>query len=163
MGTLIVIDGDLFGTDAKYLCHQCNCVTRRSAHLSAEVFRRYPWADIYTGRPAGRYEPPEGRRPGDIVVMGDGGSRRFVVNMLGQFYPGKVRFPDSAKDGFKARRVAFAGCLLKILRLGDLHSVAFPWGIGCGAAGGDWSQYLPILERFAARARAKVIIYRLPG
>jgi len=96
---LTVIEGDLFETGAKYLCHQCNCVTKRAAHLSAEVFGRYPWADIYAGRPAGRYAPPEGRRPGDIVVAGDGASRRFVVNMLGQFYPGRPRFPDGARDG----------------------------------------------------------------
>jgi O-acetyl-ADP-ribose deacetylase (regulator of RNase III) len=159
---LTVIEGDLFGTDAKYLCHQCNCVTMRAAHLAAEVFRRYPWADIYAGRPA-NYAPTDGRRPGDIVVTGDGASRRLVVGMLGQFYPGKPRFPDGARDGFRARRVAFAGCLLKILRIPELRSVAFPWGIGCGAAGGDWGRYLPMLERFAARVRGDVLIYRRPS
>lgn len=151
----------MFETDAKYLCHQCNCVTRRSAHLSAEVFRHYPWADIYSERPGGRHEPPEGQRPGDIVVRGDGENERLVINMLGQFYPGKPKFPESARDGFRARRVAFANCLLKVLRVPDLHSVAFPWGIACGAAGGDWDRYLPMIERFAAKARADVLIYRL--
>jgi hypothetical protein len=94
--------------------------------------------------------------------MGDGEARRFVVNMLGQFYPGKPRFPDGAKDGLRARRVAFAGCLLKMLRIPELRSAAFPWGIGCGAAGGDWDKYLPMLERFAARVRGDVLIYRRP-
>jgi len=158
---LTVIEGDIFETDAKYLCHQCNCVTMRAAHLAADVFRRYPWADIYAGRTA-NYAPPEGRRLGDIVVTGDGASRRLVVGMLGQFYPGKPRFPDGAKDGFMTRRIAFSECLLRILRIPELRSSAFPWGIGCGAAGGDWGEYLPILERFAAMARGDVLIYRRP-
>ncbi len=81
--------------------------------------------------------------------------------MLAQFYPGKPKFPESAKDGFGARRVAFANCLLKILRIPDLRSVAFPWGIGCCMAGGDWGKYLPMIERFATKTRADVLIYRL--
>ena len=97
---------------------------------------------------------------GDIVVSGDGEDERFVINMLAQFYPGKPKFPESAKDGFGARRAAFANCLLKILRIPDLHSVAFPWGIGCWMAGGNWDEYLPIIKRFAAKAQADVLIYR---
>lgn len=128
--------------------------------MASDVFRRYPWADIYSGRTHG-CEPPEGQRPGDIVTRGNGSDERFVINMLAQFYPGKPKFPKSAKDGSRARRVAFANCLLKILRIPNLHSVAFPWGIACGAAGGDWGRYLPMLERFAAKARADVLIYQL--
>ena len=160
MTSLTIIDEDLFGTDARYICHQCNCLTRRSAGLAAEIFGRYPWANIYSERTDGRHEPVEGRLPGDIVISGDGESKRFVINMLAQFYPGKPKFPDSAKDGFKARRVAFANCLLKMWRIPDLHSVAFPWRIGCSMAGGDWEIYLSMIERFAAKARADVLIYR---
>ena len=97
---------------------------------------------------------------GDIVVSGNGENERFIINMLAQFYPGKPKFPESAKDGFRARQVAFANCLLKILRIPDLHSVAFPWGIGCWMAGGDWDRYLPMIERFSAKARADVLVYR---
>jgi len=146
---LRVIEGSLFDSDAKYICHQCNCVTRRAAHLAADVFLRCPWADIYSPRPSGRREPPVGERLGDIVIRGDGVEQRFVIGMLGQFYPGRPRFPDSRKDGYEARKVAFAKCLVKIARLPQLGSVAFPWGVGCGAAGGDWVQYLAILKRFA--------------
>ena len=81
------------------------------------------------------------------MVRGDGVEQRFVIGM--QFYPGRPRFPDSRKDGYEARKVAFAKCLVKIARLPQLGSVAFPWGVGCGAAGGDWVQYLAILKRFA--------------
>lgn len=104
--------------------------------------------------------PPTGQRLGDIVVSGNGGDERFVINMLAQFYPGKPKFPESARDGFRARRVAFANCLLKVLRIPDLRSVAFPWEIGCWMAGGDWSKYLPMIERFSDKARADVLIYR---
>jgi len=127
--------------------------------LASDIFRRHPWADIYSNRTHG-CAPPEGRRLGDIVVCGDGVDERFVINMLAQFYPGKPKFPESAKDGFRARRVAFANCLLKMLRVPNLHSVAFPWEIGCWMAGGDWGKYLPMIERFAAMTQADVSIYR---
>ncbi len=157
--TPTIIDGDLFGTDAKYICHQCNCITTQSAGLAADIFNRYPWADIYSDRMYGS-KPPASRCLGDIVMCGDGVDKRFIINMLAQFYPGKPKFSESAKDGFKARRVAFANCLLKMLHIPSLHSVAFPWGIGCCMAGGNWDKYLPMIERFAAKTRANVSIYR---
>lgn len=99
--------------------------------------------------------------PGDIVVRGNGENERFVINMLAQLYPGKSRFPDDATDGFEARQTAFTNCLLKMLCIQNLHSVAFPWKIGCCMAGGDWDTYLPMIENFSEKAGADVLIYRL--
>ena len=33
--------------------------------------------------------------------------------------------------------------------LPELESVAFPYGIGCGLAGGNWEEYQAMLEEFA--------------
>jgi len=157
----IIIDGDLLESDTKYICHQCNCVTRRAAGLAAKMFKQYPWADIYSRRSDGHCcMPPAGQRMGDIVISGNGTDKRFIINMLAQFHPGKPALPESSHDGSEARQLAFAYCLLKMLRIPDLHSVAFPWGIGCCMAGGDWGKYLPMIERFAAKTRANVSIYR---
>ncbi len=59
----------------------------------------------------------------------------------------------------------FKKALLAILGLAGLESIAFPYEIGCGLAGGHWPDYLLALEAFAEEARAKgvkVVIYRLP-
>lgn len=152
-----IVSGDIFDSKEKYLCHQCNCITQRAAHLSKDVFARYPYADIYTGR-------QEPNRPGTIEIRGNGVDQRYVINCLGQFYPGVSKYPAGDKDGVAAREKYFHQCLLRIANIQNLESVAFPWKIACGAAGGDWNHYLVTITNFAhyveTTQNAKVVIYR---
>ena len=104
---LKVIKGDLFDTKAKYLCHQCNCLTTKSAHLAYNVFKKYPYADVYSPRKEtvlkNAISEPEiiwsKDIPGDIIIKGDGKDYRYVVALLGQYYPGRSRYPNSTLDG----------------------------------------------------------------
>jgi len=118
----------------------------------------FPHADIYTGRAS-----PD--VPGTIVVRGEWGEpERPVVNMLAQYYPGEVRFEDSKKDGFSARLLYFKRCLSSMVELSDsvlTESFAFPWRIGCGAAGGNWDDYMDHLLQFSEVVSGDVIIYKL--
>jgi hypothetical protein len=41
----------------------------------------------------------------------------------------------------------------------DLDSVAFPYGIGCGAAGGAWDVYYKIISDFAEYLDGKVDVF----
>lgn len=147
-----IVDGDLFDAPETYLCHQCNCVTKGAAHLAAAVFKRFPYADIYSPRT----EPDE---PGTIILRGNGEYERFVVNMLGQFYPGRSSVP-TGYDSYKIRRRYFRESLFKMTELEG--NFAFPWGIGCGAAGGDWGKYIEILKNFESYIKGNVVIYKLP-
>jgi hypothetical protein len=149
---LQIVTGDLFAATEKYLCHQTNCVTNRSKHLAKSVFTRYPYADIYSARTTPSV-------PGSIVIKGDGLDQRFVINLLGQYYPG-CKYPTSKKDGKPARLGYFASCLSKMKTLEG--SFAFPWRIGCGAAGGDWNLYQELIEKFASEIEGEVCIYKLP-
>ena len=67
-------------------------------------------------------------------------------------------------DGSKARKRYFFQCLTHIAEIPDLKSIAFPYGIGCGLAGGSWIEYLALLEKFAVFIgdRASVSIVKLP-
>lgn len=143
--------GDLLQATETYLCHQCNCVTNRSKYLSKAVFTTFPYADIYSRR----IKP---NKPGDVIIKGDGKAQRYVINMLGQYYPG-CKYPNSKKDGANARLIYFKTCLekMKILK-GDF---AFPCYIGCGAAGGTWNLYLETLKTFEETIKGDVAIYKL--
>lgn len=158
-----IVTGDIFDAKEKYLLHQCNCITNKAAHLSKDVFSKYPWADIY----ARRYAEGIKDTPGQIIIRGNGIDQRYVINCLGQYYPGKPKYPTSALDGAKVREKYFHECLLRVAKISDLESVAIPWRIGCGAAGGDWDHYLGTITNFAqyvkATQNAKVIIYRREG
>lgn len=154
-----IVSGDLFNAEEKYIAHQCNCVTSKAAHLSFDVFERYPYADVYTGRTTPN-------QPGTIIIRGNGQDERYVINCFGQFYPGKSRYPHSEKDGVKARENYFHKCLLQIAKIPDLESVAFPWRIGCGAAGGIWENYLgnlTIFANFVERTGVRVRVYKRDG
>ena len=148
-----IIPGDITKATERFVCHQCNCVTSRAAHLAATMFAAFPWANIY----APRSKPDS---PGTIIVKGDGKDQRFVIAMLGQVYPGRPKFPDSNKDGHAARQRYFKACLDRILEIPDLGSVAFPYGIGCGAAAGDWGVYQNMIEEFSKRTTANVVCYK---
>jgi O-acetyl-ADP-ribose deacetylase (regulator of RNase III) len=144
--TANIVEGNLFDSDAQYIVHQCNCITWASAHLAGEVFRHYPWSDIYTQRKGTDYRDT----PGEIIIRGNGKDQRYVIAVLGQYYPGKPRYPNSKLDGAEARKGYFFSGLKKIIEIPGLKSIAFPWGIGCGAAGGDWNFYHELIKKFAA-------------
>lgn len=152
-----IIEDDLFNSKEKYLCHQCNCISKRSAHLAKDVFTHYPYSDVYSGR-----EIVD--TPGSIKVCGDGADQRYVINMFGQYYPGNPKYPESKIDGIKAREKYFHKCLMEIAKIDNLKSLAFPFGIGCGAAGGNWEYYFGTLKNFEKyvneKQGAKVYIYR---
>lgn len=151
-----IINGSLLTSGARHIAHQTNCVTQTAARLAKDVFECFPHADVYKDRVI--YD-----EPGTIQVMGNGESERFVINMYAQFYPGRPRYADGAKDGYYARRKYFFSCLKEISALQDLEQIAFPWGIGCGAAGGEWAFYHALLDKFAEhmKYRAEILIYRI--
>ncbi|KKN60995.1 hypothetical protein LCGC14_0526200 [marine sediment metagenome] len=166
---LKVIKGDLFDTKAKYLVHQANCITSRAAHLAYDVFRRYPYADVYSPRKEtilkdSISEPDviwSKDTPGDIIIKGNGKDQRYVVALLGQYYPGRPRYPNSELDGTIARQKYFHQALWKLAQVKDLESVAFPYGVGCAAAGGNWEVYHKMICNFAKYLddKADVFIY----
>lgn len=154
-GAVVVVAGSLFDATEQYVVHQTNCVTTKGAHLSADMFVRFPYADVYVDR------LKSGKRdaPGSIIVRGDGKEQRYVINAMGQFYPGKSRFNN---DTQALRRPWFQSCLDEIGKLTNLTSIAFPFKIGCGAAGGDWTLYSKMIEEFAkSHPHVKVAVYQL--
>ncbi len=150
------IVGNLLDSDAQYIAHQCNCVTRFAAHLAKAVFDQFPYANVYWGRKS------EGKL-GTIAVHGNGKDERFVVAMFAQYFQGQVRYPNSKKDNHQLRQESFWRCLYHVSQIKGLKSIAFPYGIGCGAAGGDWEVYEKMLKAFDERVDAEVIIVKLNG
>ena len=148
------IEGDIREATETYLCHQCNCITTKAAHLAKDIFCAFPYANVYAIRTSKD-------NPGTIRICGDGVHQRFVVNMFAQVYPGSPKYPNSDIDGSLARQKYFRSCLselAKAIKPGD--TVAFPWRIGCGAAGGDWNVYLYLISMFADDIDSGVVVYR---
>lgn len=154
------ICGNLLEADTQYIAHQCNCLTLKGANLSKIIFSTFPYADIYKTRVRKHWKESRDK-PGNIIIKGNGEDKRYVINMLGQLFPGSPRYPDSVTDGYKSREKYFKECLTAILEeIPNLKSIAFPWKIGCGMAGGDWNIYFKMIEDFSNCTKGDVFIYR---
>jgi O-acetyl-ADP-ribose deacetylase (regulator of RNase III) len=148
---LTVVRGDLLTAREQFLVHQCNCVSRRAAGLAAALFARFPEADVYAARRAGH----------DLALFGHITVHGRVINLYGQIAPGRAASPDGGSDTAERRLSAFKSGLREVAALPGLRSVAFPFGIGCGLAGGNWPDYFAALQDFAARVpEARVALYR---
>ena len=136
--------------------HQCNCVTRSSAGLAHFLFQKFPYANAYIDGST--------RTPGTIQIRGDPSlNQRLVVNLFSQYNPGGVTFHTETES---VRLKWFKDGLNKLANIREsLESVAFPYLIGCGLAGGDWNKYQLYIEEFAnqvAPFNVKVSIVKLP-
>ena len=82
----------------KYIVHQTNATTNQAGGLAHYIFKKFPYANTYISRPQ-PYKPTGGVDfPGNIQIMGDGKNERFVINLIGQYYPGKPSIDQSILD-----------------------------------------------------------------
>jgi O-acetyl-ADP-ribose deacetylase (regulator of RNase III) len=157
---LDIVIGNIFDSKEKYLAHQTNCISKKSAGFAKDLFEKYNFADVYSNR-------TDPSQPGSIIISGDGIDQRFIISLMGQYYPGKPKYPLSTLDGTKTREKYFHKALMSIAKIKNLESIAFPWRIGCGLGGGNWEYYLGTITNFAnfiyESHGAKVIIYKLEG
>ena len=157
------VQADMLHGDDDYIVHQTNCVTSTAAGLAKRMFTDLPYSDVYKGR-------EHHSCPGSIQIMGDGNERRLVVNLFGQFAPGKAK-PKGIDSAANRLRYFRQGLTTLADYIAARHpekttSIGFPANIGCGMAGGDWTQYEKEITAFAtslyARGRTdKVKIYHL--
>lgn len=137
-----VINGNILDATEKYIAHQTNCVSNGGAGgLAKSIFKKYPYADCYRLR-------TERSIPGTIDIRGNGINERFIINLHGQMYPGDA-YVNHENDSYDMREKYFKQCLYEISLIDNIESIAFPMGIGCGLAGGNWEHYSKMLEDFA--------------
>lgn len=139
------VKSDLLDADTQYIAHQVNATTVGSGKgLSKQIFAKYPNANVYKSNIE--------RIPGTIITV------EPVINIVGQQKPGKPSGNDS-----EARRLRwFKSGLEEISEIEGIVSIAFPFGIGSGLAGGNWEYYEKMIQDFAVNnPNIKVFIYKL--
>lgn len=157
---LTIIQGNLFDSNEKFIVHCCNCVTINSVGITKDIFEKYPYANFY----AERITPDI---PGTIVIRGNGKDQRYIIGLMGQYYPGKPKFSKSILDGVIVRKKYFHKALMAIAQIPNLESVAFNWRIGCNLAEKNWEYNLGTITNFSKyvdeKFGTKVAIYKLEG
>lgn len=131
-----IIDGDLFQTHAKYICHQVNCQARMGSGVAKQVRAKYPEVyDAYVG-----FCNEESNAFGR-VQFAQANDCKVIVNMFAQSnygYDGKL-YTDYT---------AFQSCLKRIkLTVPAGETIAMPFKIGCGLGGGDWNVIFGLIQK----------------
>lgn len=174
------ITGDLLDPSvADYIVQQCNCLTVKPHGLSQSIETRYPGTCSYaTRRRVGKRNlavVEDRQRPGTIRIVKPCSLHPAprIVSLFAQWRPGRVAgrfhaiYPESAiRETESQRHIWFKQCLVAMgSKLRAVHAtVAFPFGIGCGKAGGNWHRYRAMIERFDAdNENLDVVIVSLPG
>ena len=161
MNLIKTINGDLLEATDTIICHQINCRSRGTAGIAAKIFKKFPWAN--------NYDSP--RTPGFFYLRGNGKDQRFVIGIAGQIMPGLPSKDIKSLDSKWNREDYFIQALSYMKEMiynwkdnpefPPLESIAFPYKIGCGLGGGDWSVYSTLLQRFAHDISIPVNIYKL--
>lgn len=123
-----IIRGDLLSSDANAICHQVNCRCAMGAGIAAAISEKWP---IVKERYKKAFENLKDWHSllGKIQTVKIG-QNRYVVNIFGQDdygHDGVYTDYSALNRAFKQLNKRFAG-----------QTVAFPYGFGCGLAGGEW-------------------------
>lgn len=160
--SLQIIDGDLTTCSADCIVQQCNCLSIIPYGLAMDIKQKLN-IDPYGRR---RRETKNCAVKEDRDQVGTttifrrkSGIPRYVACLFAQFAPGKpeiyFREITAGSDTEANRRRWFVKCLFDLSEqlqdLPDVKSVAFPYLIGCGLAGGDWKSYNDMILKWAGK------------
>ena len=84
--------------------------------------------------------------------------------MFAQYYPSKPKYAnDSAQKRKKWFQQGLDTVEEQLISTNKITSIAFPYKIGCGLAGGEWEEYESMISAFASRNQGvRVVIHKLP-
>ena len=163
---LTIVQGNVLDVTEDYILQQNCCTALRASGLSSAIAKQFgvnPYKERrpYSGKSnwACLEDRPE---PGTILV-----SDRIVC-LFAQYChgkPGQLQDPANTgiKDSAAMRLVYFVRCLEAVSAYPDIHgkSVAIPYGIGCGLAGGDWVTYERYLQKWSHKhPEIRVVLYK---
>lgn len=131
---LKIVRGDLLLSHEAVICHQVNCQSLMGSGVAKAIYTK--WPEVKTEY----HKFCEGKRPRDllgkvqIVQLHDyPRGNRVVANIFGQLNCGHDKLCYTRYD-------ALADAFDKLNALAATKTLAFPYGFGCGLAGGDWTQ-----------------------
>ena len=142
-----IIQADRYGIPI--IVQQCNCVTLRPLGLALQIANQLNVNTYSLRRPSSLYNrclPTDESQPGTISIHSSNKSL-LVANLYAQIGPGK---PGKYHlDTYVNRKQWFDVCLKELhrhLTYNSINRVAFPYGIGCGLAGGKWEDYFQMIQ-----------------
>ena len=129
-----IIKGNLLCAKGAAICHQVNCQNIMGAGVAKAIYTKWPEVK------SAYHQFCEGKKPRDLlgkiqIVELDEfpAANKVVINIFGQLNYGHDKICYTRYD---ALETAFD----ELNRVTAFKPIAFPYGFGCGLAGGDWQR-----------------------
>lgn len=145
--------GNILNHQEDYMMHQVNCKATWSHGLSKVVFDKWPKSNVYQAR---KEKKVGDGTPGTIDIRGK------VINIFGQFMWGKTIYEKQLKKRFEWFKQCLDAVKKHFCEYKTSFSIAVPYKIGCGLAGGNWKEYQEKLSNFNKSGNVKLVLYVLP-
>lgn len=126
--------GDLLEATEDIIAHQVNCFGVAGG-LAADIFEKWPDAENDYLQMCQRTNP--WGLKGFAQVTGQQKDGHIICNLFGQYQPGADYNPEALESA-----LFMLSDIAKTLNC----SVALPFGLSCGIAGGVWSEVQKIIE-----------------
>ena len=150
------VSGDILNDEFNFICQQVNCKGVMGAGLALKIRSKYPFVFTEYANVCKTEPNPLGHV---LFSHASGLNAQTIVSMFAQDGYGR----DKNYTDYKA----FQHCLDVLADQLEMYSanwtVAFPYKIGCGLAGGDWKIIKLMLEDFAQKVKQQVYIVRKIG
>lgn len=146
--SFMVVNGDVFTSDADIIGHQTNCLGYMGGGIATTVKKDYPHIYDEYNKYCLQYKDNPNHRDllGQCQIL-KATKTLEIANLFGQFDINK-KDERLVKTDYDALEKSLVRLRNKAMREGK--SIALPYGIGCVAAGGDWNKVEEIITRVFA-------------
>lgn len=159
-----VVNGNIFDTHCNIICHQVNCQGVMGHGIAKQIKEKYRGVFEEYKRYCDAHADNREAMLGEalIIDMYHGAAvcdwlvdtdSKYIANIFGQLTYGA---------GLRTDYKALVTGLESVASFAKKHnlSVAIPYKIGCGLAGGDWNKVSVLIEGVFAGSDIEVLMYR---
>lgn len=158
---MVIIEGDLLNAPFQVIAHQVNCMGVMGAGVAKSLRLKYPGLYESYKEMCSLYE----RNRKDLLGLCHwyrAGDRKIILNLFGQYGFGRDKRYTDYEAFDKAMRNGIEEVKNEAFKEDGIQlCIAIPYGIGCGLAGGDWSEVKEILEKIEQDENVLFFAYRL--
>lgn len=148
-----IITGNIFNSRTQVIAHQVNCMGVMGAGIAKQIKTRFP--DVYDEYVKYCHVNKGGKLLGDCQLV-KSESGRYIANLFGQYNFSMYHISTS----YPAIEHALKN-LKTIMQLNHLDTLAIPYGMSCGLAGGDWWIISDLINEIFNNSSINVQIWNL--
>jgi O-acetyl-ADP-ribose deacetylase (regulator of RNase III) len=145
-----IVEADILTAKENIICHQVNCMGIMGGGLARQIKEKFPivFEEYITFLKENGSKKSLGRCNA-VAISSEG----YIANLFGQY--------DCGTNRVQTDYDALDSALNALEELCDItgYSVAIPYNLGCGLAGGDWNIVSKMIEEIFKDT--KVTLYKL--